>query len=89
MYHCVYLLFLAAGECLSVTAHISSLADDISTDELKMHFDTICDDVEVSSPVILGGGKAELVLKGLTREGVIVFQVQEHIIIIYHSIDMY
>ena len=72
---CVCLLFLAVGECLSVTAHISSLADSVSTDELKLYFETVCDDetVKISTPLILGGGKAELVLKGLTSEGVIVF----------------
>ena len=72
---CVILLFLAVGERLSVTAHISSLADSVSTDDLELYFETVCDDetVEISTPLILGGGKAELVLKGLTREGVIAF----------------
>ena len=72
---CVILLFLAVGERLSVTAHISSLADGVSTGELEFYFEAVCDDetVEVSSPLILGNGKAEIELKGLTSEGVIAF----------------
>lgn len=59
-----------ATELHSIKACITSLASGISTGDLEFYFETICgDEVEVSNPLILGGGKAEVVLKGLTTEG--------------------
>ena len=60
-------------ERLSVKAHITSLASDAVTDDVKEYFKTQCDvmcedEVELSA-VLLGGGKAELTLRGISALG--------------------
>ena len=75
MTHVVH--FLLSGVCihidelLSVKASITSLWSGTSIGDLEVYFETICDNdkVEILSTLILGGGKAEVVLKGLTADG--------------------
>jgi len=53
----------------TITVHLSSLASGITTDDLTFYFETVAQDAKVSSPpVMLGGGRAKLVLEGLTAE---------------------
>lgn len=61
---CVYI-----DELLSVKASITSLPSGTDADDLEVYFEAICYNVEILSSLILGGGKAEVVLKGLTTEG--------------------
>ena len=51
---------------------ISSLGSDVVTDDIKTRGYT-CEgeDIELSSAVLLGGGKAELVLDGLLVSGAV------------------
>ena len=61
-----------------VKAHLASLASEVDIDDLKAHFSNMCrygcdEEVELSNAVILGGGKAEIVLKGLSDSGDVVF----------------
>ena len=60
---------------MSVKASITSLDRSIDTGDLKFYFETACQfigdgNIEVTDPMLLGGGKAEIVLKGLTVEGI-------------------
>ena len=65
-------MYTCVDELLSVKACITSLPSGTSIGDLKLYFETICDDkVEILSPLILGGGKAQVVLEGLTTEGMI------------------
>ena len=61
-----------------VKAHLASLASDVDIDAIKAHFSNMCryvcdEEVELSNAVILGGGKAEIVLKGLSDSGDVFF----------------
>ena len=56
-------------ELLSVKATINSLAGGTSIGDLEVYFELCDEKVEILSPLILGGGKAEVVLKGLTADG--------------------
>ena len=52
----------------TITVHLSSLASGITTDDLTFYFEAAAPDAKVTSPVVLGGGRAKLVLEGLTAE---------------------
>lgn len=72
--HCVYII---GG--LSVKACITSMASGIDTCDLEFYFETICEmmcdgKVKVLAPLLLGSGKAEIVLKGLTVEGIFMYE---------------
>ena len=62
---------------LCVKVRISSLGSDVVTDDIKTYFTNVCgytcegEDIELSSAVLLGGGKAELVLDGLLVSGAV------------------
>ena len=63
-----------SGELLSVRANITSLAADAVRDDIEEYFKTQCgaiceEEVVVLSAVILGGGKAELTLRGISASG--------------------
>ena len=66
--------FFHSDEPLSIKAQITSLAGGIDINDVKEHFETLCGvicdgDVKLSSAVMLGSGKAELVLKGILPLG--------------------
>ena len=70
MYNRAYYFLLLIGELLSVKAHITALASTADKDDIIAHFSSVCDKtVEIASPIKLGGGKAEVVLKGISVEG--------------------
>ena len=59
---------------MSVKVSITSLDSSIDAGDLKLYFETVCqfidgDNIEVIDPLLLGGGKATVVLKGLTIAG--------------------
>ena len=70
-----YLSLLDQPLCVKV--RISSLGSDVVTDDIKTYFTNVCgytcegEDIELSSAVLLGGGKAELVLDRLLVSGAV------------------
>lgn len=61
---------------MCVKVHISLLGSKIDIDDVKNYFTNTCGyiyegDIELSSAVLLGGGKAELVLDGLLVSGAV------------------
>jgi poly [ADP-ribose] polymerase 10/14/15 len=73
-----------SGERLSVRAHVTSLASDAVTDDVKEYFKTQCDvvceeEVELSA-VLLGSGKAELMLRGISASELEDLKSETHMI---------
>ena len=65
---------MCIGELVSVKACITSLDSSVDAGDLKFYFETACQfigagNIEVIDPLLLGGGKATIVLNGLSMAG--------------------